>query len=349
MVCQSPQECGSTFCGSYLPPHMESKLSDLPQHSESHVCNTKLSCKKISMLETEDVMYVSSIKCYVCESQVEKQDLSLHLFFGKLKCFDCGMKWINCKSFNSSFKSSKCAHKNKAWSNSKTKSPIDFLKENQPKHRSDRLNNVSSTVPSISKATNSSSSGNRRISKQVVKERNIAIMDEIFGSNSRSTENKVDKVGFKKSVVDSVSQPSRIKCYVCDSRVDKHNMSNHLFFGKLKCTDCGLKFRTCQSFDLSFKSSTCGHQNVVWSKSTTPIEFLEKNLSKRYKNIKKEVHRYARKLEDLKHKSPWKTVICELRNYKSCELEQYTCEKASQPSSVTMVIMKTNLVDLEII
>ncbi|CAL4073338.1 unnamed protein product, partial [Meganyctiphanes norvegica] len=130
-----------------------------------------------------------------------------------------------------------------------------------------------------------------------------------------------------------VKNESRIKCYVCDSRVDKQNLSRHLYFGKLKCRDCGLIVNDCKSFYSSFKASRCAHKNVAWkSKHQTPIEFLENKLNKKHKDTKSEVYRYARKLEDLKYKSPWKIVICEIKNRKNSEPMNVTQNKPHKSS-----------------
>ncbi|CAL4117099.1 unnamed protein product, partial [Meganyctiphanes norvegica] len=68
-----------------------------------------------------------AFKCYVCDQHVIKSEFALHLFFGALKCNDCQIKVIDCKSFRSDFfMSSNCTHKNISWSDN----PIDFLKSN---------------------------------------------------------------------------------------------------------------------------------------------------------------------------------------------------------------------------
>ncbi|CAL4118884.1 unnamed protein product [Meganyctiphanes norvegica] len=67
----------------------------------------------------------AAVKCYVCDQHVMKNEFALHLFFGALKCNDCQIKVIDCKSFRSDFfMSSNCIHKHLSWSDN----PIDFLK-----------------------------------------------------------------------------------------------------------------------------------------------------------------------------------------------------------------------------
>ncbi|CAL4073342.1 unnamed protein product [Meganyctiphanes norvegica] len=135
-----------------------------------------------------------------------------------------------------------------------------------------------------------------------------------------------------------VKNASRIKCFVCDSQVEKQNLSKHLYFGKLKCRDCGLIVNDCTNFYSFFKASRCAHKNVAWkSKYQTPIEFLENKLKNKHKNSNNEVYRYAKKLENLKHNSPWKIVICEIRNRKKSESLKHTQNKTQNKMHKSLV------------
>ncbi|CAL4118881.1 unnamed protein product [Meganyctiphanes norvegica] len=67
----------------------------------------------------------TAIKCYVCDHHVIKSEFALHLFFGALKCNDCQIKVLDCRSFRSDFfMSSNCTHKNLIW----LENPIEYLK-----------------------------------------------------------------------------------------------------------------------------------------------------------------------------------------------------------------------------
>ena len=67
---------------------------------------------------------IPRIKCYACDTRSDKKDL----FFDKLMFCDCGLKFKDCKSFQTSFKTTDCPLKNIAWSTSKA--PINSLEKN---------------------------------------------------------------------------------------------------------------------------------------------------------------------------------------------------------------------------
>lgn len=124
------------------------------------------------------------------------------------------------------------------------------------------------------------------------------------------------------STADEVKNVPRIKCYVCDIRVERNYLKKHLLFGRLKCYDCDTRFKDCKTFSSSRKS--CSHRNVEWSKSKPPIIFLKENLRKKYLDVNKELYRYAKKLDDLQQRSPWKGVLSEIQIRKSSESIRYT-------------------------
>ncbi|XP_037804471.1 uncharacterized protein LOC119598750 [Penaeus monodon] len=129
-----------------------------------------------------------------------------------------------------------------------------------------------------------------------------------------------------------VSFDFEIYCFLCCRMAAGNNVYEHMFFGNLKCIECGHVVRSCEDFKIVRNSSeVCGvskrkHRLASWA--DCPVEFLEYSVkqslapnrieecsSPSTSDVTTELRNYMKKLSLLRFYKPWKSAFRRCSEY----------------------------------
>ncbi|XP_047481809.1 uncharacterized protein LOC125034171 [Penaeus chinensis] len=129
-----------------------------------------------------------------------------------------------------------------------------------------------------------------------------------------------------------VSIDFEIYCFLCGRMAAGNNVYEHMFFGNLKCIECGQIVRSCEDFKIVRHSSVeCGgskrkHRLAYWA--DCPVEFLEYSVKQSLissrteecsppstSDVTTEFRKYIKKLSLLRFYKPWRSAFRRCSKY----------------------------------
>lgn len=144
----------------------------------------------------------------------------------------------------------------------------------------------------------------------------------------------------KKSPQKRKELKEKIECAVCSKHVPSADLKRHLYFGAVKCLDCGWTEEFCpnfSSFNITPKIKIgCQHHNLKWRSS--PLQFLKTALGCDVEVtnsiFKKKLKTYLEPLQPLERLRPWSKAFQVCNNFlgKSATLEPVVNLQTSQVS-----------------
>ncbi|XP_042865429.1 uncharacterized protein LOC122249012 [Penaeus japonicus] len=146
-----------------------------------------------------------------------------------------------------------------------------------------------------------------------------------------------------------ISIDYEIYCYLCSSTAAGNNVYEHMFFGNLKCIECGHIVRSCKDFEIIRHSNVeCGiskrkHRFASWA--DCPVEFLVYSLKKSLiakredecvspstEDVAAELKEYTKKLSLLRFYKPWKSGFGRCYDYIKSVFASHVSTPTSQES-----------------
>ncbi|KAL7638202.1 UNVERIFIED_CONTAM: hypothetical protein RMT77_011827 [Armadillidium vulgare] len=134
-------------------------------------------------------------------------------------------------------------------------------------------------------------------------------------------------------------------CYVCENRVKKNNLRYHLYFGHVKCEDCGKVITSCLKFSsLNIpgpkNDGKCQHSKLDWI--SPPVDDLKRLLNKDEETFDGCLIQYLESLKGLSKIEPFKNAITYCKMYLK-ERECFGTNKKSTEldETVTVSVIKS--------
>ncbi|ROT69811.1 hypothetical protein C7M84_011972 [Penaeus vannamei] len=152
-----------------------------------------------------------------------------------------------------------------------------------------------------------------------------------------------------------VSFDFEVNCFLCNRMAAGNNVYEHMFFGNLKCIECGHVVRSCEDFKIVRHSNVeCGaskrkHRLASWA--DCPVEFLVYSLeqslvSNRTEDcappstcdVTDELENYMKKLSLLRFYKPWKSAFRKCSEYVKSMNKPEDAQEAISREEVASVI-----------